>query len=201
MNDMEQVIVPKSDQINADDLIAGPMVIKITSVSVDGAKEQPVDVYFEGSKKSYRPCKSMARVMVAAWGSDSKKYVGRSMKLYRDPNVKWGGMAVGGIRISHMSDIDKKLTMMLSQSRKNRAPFVVDVLEADAPAPTTTRNEEAENAALDAAMNGKQAFGAWWNSDYGKQHRDDVRGVLDECKRLAAESDAMPKTDDEEPPL
>jgi len=199
MNDMEQAIVPKSDQINADDLIAGPMVIKITGVTVDGAQEQPVAVHFEGSKKLFRPCKSMSRVMVAAWGADSKQYTGRTLKLYRDPNVKWGGMAVGGIRISHMSDINKKMTMMLSMSKKNRAPFVVDILE---PAPPAPRNEEAEAAALDAARAGPTAFSAWWNSDYGKQQRENVRGIMAECKRLTAEADATtPEPANEEPPL
>jgi hypothetical protein len=125
MSDMSPAIVPKSDQINADDLISGPITIVITDVKVAGGKEQPVSVYFEGSDKVFRPCKSMCRVMVAAWGPDTSKYTGRSLTLYCDPKVKWAGMEVGGIRISHMSDIDTSLTMALTITRANKKPYTV----------------------------------------------------------------------------
>ena len=129
MGDMSGVIVPKSDQINADDLLSGPMTISITSVKVSGGQEQPVSMFFDGSTKAYRPCKSMARVLVSAWGADSSKYVGRSLTLYCDPKVKWGGMEVGGIRISHMSDIKEALTMALTVTRANKKPFTVRPLQ------------------------------------------------------------------------
>lgn len=125
MGDMSAVIVPKSDQINADDLLSGPMTITITGVKVSSGQEQPVSMFFDGSTKAYRPCKSMARVLVSAWGADSSKYVGRSLTLYCDPKVKWGGMEVGGIRISHMSDIDSPLTLALTMTRANKKPFTV----------------------------------------------------------------------------
>ena len=34
--DMREAIVPKSDQLNADDLIAGPMTVKVTGVAIKG---------------------------------------------------------------------------------------------------------------------------------------------------------------------
>ena len=134
MSDMAQVIIPKSDQLNADDLIAGPITIKITGVSIKGGTEQPIAISFEGDNgKPYKACKSMCRVIVTAWGADSKKYTGRSMTLYRDPSVKWAGMEVGGIRISHMSDIDSAITMALTMTKASRKPFTVRPLEvADA---------------------------------------------------------------------
>lgn len=129
MGDMREAIIPKSDQLNADDLIAGEMTIKITGVTVKGGQEQPVSISFEGDNgKPYKACKSMCRVMVAAWGPDSSKYVGRSMTLYRDPSVKWGGMAVGGIRISHMSHIDESMTMALTMTRANKKAYTVKPL-------------------------------------------------------------------------
>lgn len=132
-DDMKQAIIPKSDQLNSDDLITGPMTIKITGVTVRGGQEQPVAISFEGDNgKPYKACKSMCRVMVAAWGPDSSKYVGRSMTLYRDPAVKWGGMAVGGIRISHMSHIDENMTMALTVTRANKKPYTVKVISTNA---------------------------------------------------------------------
>src|SRR5688572_15105315 len=111
MSDMSAVIIPKSDQLNADDLIAGPRTITITGVTIK-AGEQPVSIHYEGDNgKPYKCCKSMARILVSAWGADSKQYVGRSVTLFRDPEVKWAGMAVGGIRISHMTNIDRPLSM------------------------------------------------------------------------------------------
>lgn len=128
--DMAQVIIPKSDQLNADDLLAGPITIKITDVTVRGGQEQPVSIHYENNGgKPYKPCKSMSRVLVTVWGPDSKQYIGRSMTLYCDPKVKWAGMEVGGIRISHMSGIDSAMTMALTVTRANKKPFMVKPLE------------------------------------------------------------------------
>lgn len=112
--DLTEVIKPKSDQLNADDLIAGSMTIKITNVKVMQG-EQPLSISFENDNgKPYKPCKSMARVFVSAWGVDGKNYVGQSVTLYLDTSVTWAGMEVGGIRISHMSGIKKKISMPLT---------------------------------------------------------------------------------------
>ena len=126
MNDMSAVIVPKSDQMNADDLLAGPITITIRDVSIRPGTEQPVSIHFDGdNNKPYKPCKSMARVMVHCWGADASKYAGRSMTLYCDPKVQWGGMAVGGIRISHISDISDTTVMALTATKGSKKPFTV----------------------------------------------------------------------------
>jgi len=126
MNDMSQTIIPKSDQINADDLIAGPRTITIREVKIAPGTEQPVAVYFHGDDgKPFLPCKSMRRVMVAVWGPDASVYTGRAMTLYRDPSVTWGGMEVGGIRISHMSHLEAKTVVVLTATKKARKPFTV----------------------------------------------------------------------------
>jgi hypothetical protein len=125
---MADVIVPKSDQINADDLIGRDMTITIRDVQIRGGQEQPVSIFFEGSDKAFRPCKSMSRVLVAIWGADARQYIGRSLTLYRDPTVKWGGMEVGGIRISHMSDMEKPHTMALTATKGARKPYTVKPL-------------------------------------------------------------------------
>jgi hypothetical protein len=93
---MRGVIEPKSDQINADDFMGGPKTYRIAGVSITPGSEQPVTIDLEGSKP-WRPCKSMSRLLVAAWGADAKEYAGRSVTLYRDPKVKWGGLEVGGM--------------------------------------------------------------------------------------------------------
>lgn len=49
----------------------------------------------------------MRRVLIAAWGSDAATFSGRSLTVYNDPEVQFGGMKTGGIRLSHMTNIDK----------------------------------------------------------------------------------------------
>jgi len=133
MNDMRAVIVPKSDQINADDLLAGPMTITVTKVDIRPGTEQPVSIHFDGDAgKPFKPCKSMARVMVHCWGADANQYAGRSMTLYCDPKVKWGGLEVGGIRISHMSHIPAPQIMALTVTKGSKKPFTVQPLKAQA---------------------------------------------------------------------
>ena len=100
MNDMSQVIIPKSDQINADDFVAGPITFQIEGVEIRAGTEQPVSIHLAGEPRAWKPCKSMSRVLVAAWGPDANVYRGRSVTLYRDPTVKWGGMEIGGIHSS-----------------------------------------------------------------------------------------------------
>lgn len=132
MTDLTNTIEAKSDQLGADDLMSGPRNIKITKVSADtGSSEQPIVINFEGdNRKPWKPCKSMRRLLVAIWGPNGNEYVGRSVTLYRDPTVKWGGMEVGGIRISHMSHIDKAVTIALTATRGNKKPTTVQPLVA-----------------------------------------------------------------------
>ncbi len=128
--DMSNFITPKSDQLNADDLLAGPRTIRISGVRAnEGSAEQPISISFDADNgKPYKPCKSMRRVMVYVWGANASAYIGRSMTVYCDPDVQFGGMKVGGIRISHMSHIDAPMTMALTATRARRAPFTVQPL-------------------------------------------------------------------------
>lgn len=137
MSDLSEAIQPKADQLTADDLIAGPLTIRITEVSVVKTPEQPVAISFDGDGgKPWKPCKTMTRVLVQMWGPDSAKFRDRSVTLYRDDKVKWGGLEVGGIRISHMSHINGSQTMALTVTRGSKRPFTVQPLAAErAPEP------------------------------------------------------------------
>jgi len=131
MNNMESVIVAKSDQMNSDDLIGGSITITVKNVKINESGEQRVSIGYEGDgDKPWKPCKSMCRVIVANWGADTKIYYGRKLTLYRDAAVKWAGMEVGGIRISHMSHIPKEITMALTATRGNKKPFTVKPIAA-----------------------------------------------------------------------
>ena len=145
MVDMSNYIAAKSDQLNAEDLIAGPRTITITAVRANpGAPDQPVSVSFQGDDgKPWKPCKTTRRVLVRVWGADASKYVGRSLTLYRDPKVKFGGIEVGGIRISHMSHMDGDMTMALMASQKRMQPVTIKPLRAQKVSQQPAMAEEA----------------------------------------------------------
>jgi hypothetical protein len=126
--DMTETIAPRSDQINADDLMAGPVTVTIREVA-RGSAEQPVDVHLvEFPGRAYRPSKSMRRVMVLAWGPEASAYAGRRLTLVRNPDITFGKDKVGGIEIAAMSDIPKPLTAALTATRGKRRSFTVQPL-------------------------------------------------------------------------
>jgi len=132
--DMTATIAPKSDQLNADDLISGPVTVTIQEV-VQGNAEQPVDVRLvEYPGRAYRPSKSMRRVMVMAWGPEAAAYTGKRLTLFRNPDITFGRDKVGGIEISHLSGLEKPLTVALTATRGKRKNFTVQPIAAPAPA-------------------------------------------------------------------
>lgn len=119
--DLGVTIVPKSDQLNADDLIAGAKTIKIRDIKQSESDTQPISIYFEGdNNKPYKPNKGMRRVLVQIWGTKGNDYIGRMLTIIRDESVKWAGAEVGGIVITHASHIDspKKLAVTVSRGQK-----------------------------------------------------------------------------------
>lgn len=195
MNDMSGVITPKSDQINADDLIAGPRTILVREVDIRPGTEQPVSIFYEGDTgKPWRPCKSMSRVLVAAWGPDAKQYTGRSITLYRDPSVKWGGLEVGGIRISHLSHIEREMVMALTATKGKRSPYTVRVLTpaASTAAPELTLAQARAN--LEGAFD-LDDLRAIWSRKVMAPFRADLQTVLDERKAALTTIDGPADTD------
>ena len=125
--DIANSLAPRSDQINADDLVAGPMTFTIREV-VGGKAEQPYDFLLMETDRAFRPAVTMRRLIAAAWGTNGDLYVGRRLTVYRDPTIKFGKDVVGGIRISHMSHIDKRVEIKLQVTRGKRETFAVDPL-------------------------------------------------------------------------
>ncbi len=130
VSDLRYTIVPKSDQLNAEQLMAGDMTITVTDVRI-GSDDQPVVIHYEGEDgRPFKPCKTCRKVLIFAWGEDGRKWVGKSMTLFNDPTVKFGGMSVGGIRISHLSDIQRELVVSLTATKGKKTPHTIKVLKA-----------------------------------------------------------------------
>lgn len=133
--DISDTIAPNSDQLDAVDLLSGPRAFTIEGVS-RGNSEQPVQIKLKEFPRPWRPGKSMRRVLVGIWGPDASAYVGRRLVLFCDPEVRFGGQAVGGVRISHMSDLPKKKSIPLLVSRGKSAMWAVEPMSDDMqPAP------------------------------------------------------------------
>lgn len=134
MGDLAETVIAKSDQLNADDLVGGPITIKVRAVTVDKNNDQPCHIFYEGDNdKPYKPSKGMRRLLMMAWNTDdSQTFIGRSMTLWRDPTVLWAGKPEGGIRISHLSHIEKPTTFAIMVKRGKREQILVNPLQAQA---------------------------------------------------------------------
>ena len=125
LKDITVTVTPKSDQLNADDLIE-PRILTVTGLEWSGNDDQPIWINYEGGEgRPYKPCKSMRRVLIKLWGKDATKWAGRQMEVYCDPRVRFGGSEVGGIRISRVSDIERDTVVTLTITRAKRAPYKI----------------------------------------------------------------------------
>jgi hypothetical protein len=195
MIDISGTVAPKSDQLNADDLIAGPKTITVAAVKLV-AEDQPVAIHFSGDDgKPYKPCKSMRRVLVRAWGSDGAKYVGRSMTLYLDESVRFGGAAVGGIRISHLSHIEKPLTMALTVTRASKKAFTVAPMAArtvSEPPPPADDPADLIAAGNAASSDGVAMYSAWL-ANLDAEQKESIRPHHSRWSKAAKSADAQQK--------
>ena len=145
--DISDTLAPKSDQLDAVDLLSGPRTFTITGVR-RGNAEQPVQIDLAEFPRPWRPSKGMRRVLAACWGPDASQYVGRLVTLYCDTEVLFGGEKVGGTRIAALSHIDGPMSVPQIIKRGRSSAFVVEpITELDAlrhewPSATPERQEQ-----------------------------------------------------------
>lgn len=129
VTDLRSTIIPKSDQLNAEQLLGGDVTITVTDVRM-GSDDQPVILHYENDEgRPYKPCKTMRKLLIFAWGEDGRGWVGKSMTLYNDQAVRFGGMVVGGIRISHLSHIEREISLSLTATKGKKAQHTILPLE------------------------------------------------------------------------
>lgn len=152
--DMTESLAAKSDQLNASDLAAGPITVTISEVRAGSSAtgDQPFHFHFvELPGRPYKPNKGMRRVIAAGWGPETSSYAGRRLTLFNEPSVIYAGAEVGGIRVSHMSHLDKPLKTSLALSQKKKIPYTVQPLieSASVASPEPTAEQVAECADID----------------------------------------------------
>ena len=181
--DISDTILAKSDQLNADDLISAPRRIKITGTT-QGNADNPVSVNYEGDNgRPFLPCKTVRRILAAAWGAHTGSWVGKEALLYNDPSVVYAGKEVGGVRIKALSDIPKRMVIMLSKTRGKKVEHIIDILEPlelkEWPQPafeTTLKKWEA--AIIEGKMTNEQAITTLeQNADLTDDQKQQIRDV------------------------
>ena len=116
-DDISATIVAKSDQLNACDLLGGPITVKVTGVNVYKNVDQPVSIQIDGDHQPFKPCLTVRRILAKLWGPSSKEWIGQSMTLYCDESVMWAGERAGGIRVSHVTGISSKQDVVTRASK------------------------------------------------------------------------------------
>lgn len=188
VEDLRPTIVPKSDQLNSEQLLGGSMTITVSNVATKNSPEQPVTVHYEGENgRPFKPCLTMRKLLIHAWGPNGNLWVGRSMTLYNDASVKWAGEEVGGIRISHLSDIDKAIKVSLTSTRGKKSLYQIAKLET---ADAEFLVDISQAPTLEAL---KDNFGAAWKATRGESRRAMLKQAYD--KRVEELSKPATKPD------
>jgi len=189
VSNLKDTIIPKSDQLNADQLLGAPMTIRISGVR-RGSDDQPVIISYEGDGgRPWKPCKSSRKVLIFAWGEDGNEWVGKMATLYNKADVKFGGVAVGGIRISHLSHIPADIALSVNATKGRKEPVMVKRLDASDPV-------QASRVKMDAAARGgMESLKAAWAS-LPADHKRAIGGA-DGCpasyKTIAQQADTKPE--------
>lgn len=229
MNDISDLIVAKSDQLNNVDLEGHPVIITVTGWRRKAAgQDQPLSIYFscedprlDGAKKPWKPCKTMIRLLHRGWGYDPDRWIGRRIRLFRDTSVTFGNLATGGIRVDAMSDIDPNVGFTFPVKRGQFAEIKVKPLREERENRLLERPrqeqrqgpEQREGFTLEqilaladtASLQGTVTFRSWWNRPEAKAWRAELEKNLETYKAAAAKADrgsdtkAPASTDDEDP--
>lgn len=153
VDNLMDTVKANSDQLNACD-IPKPITVTIEDVSRGPSKEQPVSIRISGGYQKWFPCKTVRRILIGAWGENGKGWVGKTLTLYCDDSVKYGGVAVGGIRISHMSDLSSDMTFSVNLTRGKKGQVTVRRLLVEQKQPYPSEQFTANLSAWRAAIAG-----------------------------------------------
>lgn len=125
--DIRAATKPKSDQLNYETFLTGPQTFTVSKVT-PGDRDHPVFIHMnECPATPYKPSKGMLKCIAQpdGWGDKSSQWVGKSITLYGDPTVIYGGVEVGGIKVAALSDINSDYETLISARRGVRKPHLI----------------------------------------------------------------------------
>ena len=131
INDLSDTIEANSDRLNAADLMGADKTIKVTDVIryTENGKNKFYLNYEGDCGRPYKPSLTMRRIIMELWTIDGSKYIGRSIRLHRDPTITFGRDECGGIVVEAMEGIKGKAKIKLQVKRGQFKEFTIDKLE------------------------------------------------------------------------
>lgn len=190
--DISDTLAPKSDQLDAVDLLGSPPRIFTVERVSRGNSEQPVEVHLAEFPRVWRPGKSMRRVLAHLWGSDATKWTGRRVELFCDTEVMFGGEKVGGTRISRLSHIDGPKSVPIIIKKGRSGGYKVEPLP-DAPAAPTEPTAEEVAACTDV----DQLKAMWKRSS--KERRAEIEARVADLNIEPAQDDTAAAATQDQP--
>ncbi len=168
--ELQQCAAAKSDQIDADNLIGGiTMDVTIKAVQRGPSNEQPLQLVLEETDKFYRPSKTYRRALIGCFGDEPANWIGKRLRLVRNPDTMFGGVKVGGVEVSHAS-IEAPMVFMLQAKRGKKSAVSIDVIppiQKPTPMPQEVK-------AKGAALRGEKPVRGTISGDANEGNLDDV---------------------------
>jgi len=128
---LQQALAPKSDQLNADDLIAANKIIVISGVNINLGSEQKIIINYQGDNgKPWKPSKGMGRVLTELLGGDPDKWVGETVELFRNKEIRFGKEKCGGIQIAGMSAVRNVTTLLITTAKGKKSSITIQPIAA-----------------------------------------------------------------------
>jgi len=209
---------PKSDQLNADDLILANKIIRINKVLVNLQLEShKIWIHFDGDQgKPWKPSKSMARVLGEILGGDFDAWIGQHIELFRNKEITFGKEKCGGIQIAAMSALNNPVTVMVTTKRSVKSKITIQPLRINNEAPKKQSNPILKKIASDlqsASNNGENALLAitipeehvkamadWYKKCLAHARQVDAARVAMQEPELQGFNPLQPKPDEDQPP-
>lgn len=140
--DMSDFTGSSSEFLAANDVLE-PRIVEIidTYVDIDSVNNQtgggkskdtpnPVCIVLKGYEhKVWRPGVNTRRVLRGLYGSQPANYIGKKLRLYRDPNVTFGRNKSGGVRISHASGLKEEVYIPVTPSAGRSDNWKIEPLD------------------------------------------------------------------------
>jgi hypothetical protein len=147
--DISDTLIAKSDQLNGADLLGGSITVQILEARRTDNDKQPLILRISGGHMPYKPSKGMRRLMASVWGTPkSKKWVGKWLVLYREPDVNYGKVdGIGGVRVCGASDIAGPVNVTLQERRGVWKTYIVEPIR-----PPQQRQQGAATANMDKLL-------------------------------------------------
>jgi len=209
---LQQALAPKSDQLNADDLIAANITIVIAKVSINLGSEQKIIInYYNDNGKPWKPSKGMGRVLTEILGGDPDKWVGETVELFRNKEIRFGKEKCGGIQIAGMSAVRNVTTLLITTSKGKKSSITINPIAALGNAPVQQPQQQTQQPApesnpkrdwavkLKAAVNyGSAAVDEVW-AMVPAELQPDMESFYKERFMMAQAYDAPIATDEQQP--